>query len=259
MRKCKAGTTRRMSLCSITNLSLLLCVRCQILDAINARDVCYSRTAIVDFFLWFYQADVVSGLLSSRSYARVPSIVMTSLNIISRLETEVQCRGSPAYLAVASPTRLISVPISISFLSDLLTNLYDEVDSQAIWVKNLVSDQLSFNQMLRSEVDIAFFDPSNIDPDRYQAAVDGGEYLILPTYLTAFTWNYNAQITPTVNIASHTLRLDMHSLGLVWFAGITVIRATHCTRVREKIHSTLLRCSPHDVALCMLQCAELER
>jgi len=46
------------------------------------------------------------------------------LNVIPRLQTEVLCRGSPAYQAVASPVRLMSVAQSVYFVTNLLSTVY---------------------------------------------------------------------------------------------------------------------------------------
>lgn len=167
--------------------------------------------------------------------------------VISRLQTEVLCRGSPAYQVVASPTRLISVAQSVYFVSNMLSTLYVD-PSGANWDVTAIADQIAMEQMTKSaadtthspqltnnthscltqsvlyqlcvcvsgEVDIAVFVPENVDQAMLQLVKDSGEYLILPAYLVANDWMYNNEIAAGVNIAGHALRMDVQTIGLIW-------------------------------------------
>ena len=193
-----------------------------LVDTVNTLATCRARAALVDFWLWYYQSSVVSGLLSNRHYARVPDVVMTSLNIIENVETQIMCRGNSAYTAVAVTTRIMSVPSSVSFIAGLLTPLFTSMDSKATWSANTVTDQLAFNQLVNGEIDIGFYNPLNVDQSLYNEAADSGDYLILPTFIYANTWVYNTQITSTVNIASYTLRLDLGLVTRIFYSCIIV-------------------------------------
>ena len=238
-----------------------------VLDSVNSPSTCHARTAIVDFWLWYYQSDIASNLIATRQYARVPDIVMTSLNIISNIQSNVLCRGVPAYTATTTPTRTMSVPSSISFLAGLLTPLYTDPNSLAIWTTTETTDQLAFDQLVSAEINIAFFDPANVDASRLQEARDSGDFLLLPTFLYAKSWMYNPQITPTVNIASYTLRLDLHTISNIFFSCILVrhARTLHSHHARAHTHAVagLLSLLSHcaGVLCCWLSClfAALER
>ena len=193
-----------------------------LIDTVNTASTCSARQAVVDFWLWFYQSSVVSSLITTRQYARVPDIVMSSLSILSAIETNILCRGSSAYTATVTPARALSVPSSVAFLTQLITPLYTDPQSSAVWSATEVTDQLAFDQLVNAEVDIAMFDPNNVDAGMLQEARDSGDYLILPTFMYAMSWMYNPQITSTVNIASQTLRLDFHTIGMIFFSCITV-------------------------------------
>ena len=159
-----------------------------LIDQVNSRSTCHARSAIVDFWLWFYQSDIVSGLVETRQYARVPDIVMTSLNVINRLETEVLCRGSPAYQAAASPIRLRSVPPSVTFTCTLFSHIYVDPDSVVTWEVTTLPDQVIFDQMENAEIDIGVIIPENVDSVALTAARSSGDYAFVPVYIVAYTF-----------------------------------------------------------------------
>ena len=198
-----------------------------LIDTVDTASTCHARQAVVNFWLWFYQSSVVTNLLETRQYARVPDIVMSSLSIIDNLETQVMCRGSTAYAAAVTPARALSVPSSVSFSTQLITPLYTDSNSVSVWTATEVTDQLAFDQLVNAEVDIAMFDPNIVDADKLQEARDSGDFLILPTYMYAMSWLYNPQITSTVNIASYTVRLDSRTLAMIVQQCITVSPSTH--------------------------------
>ena len=193
-----------------------------LIDTVNTASTCSARQAVVDFWLWFYQSTVVSSLITTRQYARVPDIVMSSLNVLAGLETGILCRGSAAYTATITPARALSVPSSVSFLSQLITPLFVDPESVSVWSATEVTDQLAFDQLVNAEVDIAMFDPNIVDATRLQEARDSGDFLILPTFMYAMSWTYNPQITSTVNIASYMLRLDFRTIAMIILSCITV-------------------------------------
>ena len=188
-----------------------------LVDYVNSRSTCHARAAIVNFWLWFYQSDIVSGLVETRQYARVPDIVMTSLNVIDRLETEVLCRGSPAYQAAASPIRLRSVPPSVTFTCTLFSHIYVDPDSTVTWQVTTLPDQVIFDQLTNAEIDIGVIIPENVDSVALTAARASGEFALVPVYIVAYTFMYNYQLTETVNIQGYTLRLDVRTMGLIWY------------------------------------------
>ena len=244
----------------ITSMSYLL------LDTVNSVSTCRAREAVVNFWLWFYQSDTVTNLLATRDYARVPDIVMTSLNVINNIESEILCRGAAAYEASATSTRTISVPSSVSFITNLLTPLYTNQDGTAsttTWSTTTVTDQLAFSQLVNAEIDIAFFNPNNVDATMLQAARDSGEFLIIPTFLHALSWMYNPQITSTVNIASYTLRLDVGIIAKILYSCIIVSNSLS-TCVEQSTHVRIV-CAAHNDCkcshdrCCVWLCAVLER
>ena len=62
------------------------------------------------------------------------------------------------------------------------------------------------------------FVPDNVDQNTLQRARDSGDFLFFPTYLAAYTWMLNPTIAPGVDIAGQKLRLDLHTIGLIWYA-----------------------------------------
>ena len=201
----------------------ITCMSYLLMDTVNSVSTCHARETVVDFWLWYYQSDIVTSLLDTRAYARVPDIVMSSLNVIDDLQSQIMCRGAAAYQATIATTRTISVPSSVSFITNLLAPLYVDSDgSGTTWTATTVVDQLAFNQLVNAEIDIALFDPYNVDAGRLQEAQDSGNFFIIPTFLYAVSWFYNPQITSTVNIASYTVRFDVAVLTKILLSCIIV-------------------------------------
>lgn len=265
----------------ITSMSYLL------MDTVNSLSTCAARQAVVSFWLWFYQSDIATNLLDTREYARVPDIVMTSLNIIPNLESQIQCRGVTAYQATEATTRTISVPTSVSFITNLLTPQYTA--SAVTWSTNTVADQLAFKQLVNAEIDIAFFDPENVNAELLQEVRDSGDFLIIPTFmyaksqnarlspashsaaaicapsspLTLFRsastvstvgWMYNPQITSTVNIAAYTLRLDLDTITRILFSCVIVSRSHQLSNIGYLAHGSTIRGS-HTLSFTLSVCS----
>ena len=72
------------------------------------------------------------------------------LNVINRLQTEVICRGTPAYQAVASPIRLLSVAQSVYFVTNLLTTMYVDPTGASSWEVTAIADQIALDQLTKS-------------------------------------------------------------------------------------------------------------
>jgi len=70
-----------------------------------------------------------------------------------------------------------------------------------------------------SEVDIAIVVLENVDKTTLQHVRDSEDFLLLPTYLAANTWMFNPRIAAGITLlAGQTVRLDLHTLGLIWYA-----------------------------------------
>jgi phosphate transport system substrate-binding protein len=194
----------------ITMMSFLL------IDTQYSRSTCHFRQAVVNFWLWFYTSSVAAGLMANRAYAPVPFIVLTQLDVVNHLQVEVMCRGSAALPATATTTRIMGAP-SVSFLSSLFASLYLAVQSDIEWTVQSETDQVTLQQLVDAEIDLAFVNPNNVDAALLQAVIDSPDFLLLPTYLTAPVFAYNPQLTDTVSIAAYTLTLDLGTIGKIMY------------------------------------------
>ena len=183
-----------------------------LIDAVNSRSTCHSRSAIVNFWLWFYQSDIVSGLVETRQYARVPDIVMTSLDVINRLETEIQCRGSPAYQAVASPIRLRSVPPSVTFTCTLFSHIYVDPDSTVTWIVTTLPDQVIFDQIRNAEIDIGVIIPENVDSTALATVRASDEFALVPVYIVAYALMVSIQPQQRIMKRAHYCKRDLETV-----------------------------------------------
>ena len=170
----------------------IVCPSYVMIDVVNSRSTCHARQATVNFWLWFYQSTTVSGLLSTRGIAGVPDVVMTQNNVISRLQTEVLCRGAPAYEPVPSAIRLRSVVPSVTFTCTLFSHIYEDPNGIVTWVVSTYPDQIIFDQLTNAEVDIGVFSPSNLDADKLALAQHSGDFALIPLYIGAHTMMVSA-------------------------------------------------------------------
>ena len=193
----------------ITMMSFLL------IDLDNSRSTCHVRAAAVQFWVWYYSSAIAAGLLATREYAPVPSIVLTQLDVVHQLSTAVTCRGEVALPTTTTTTRFIGAPVSVSFLSTLFATLYASQDSSVVWEVQQNSDALILQQIIDAEVDVAFVDPANVDPGLMQAVVDAPDFLVLPAYLTAVAYIYNPALTSNISITGYNLTLDMATIILI--------------------------------------------
>ena len=190
-----------------------------LIDTQLSRSTCRVREAAVQFWLWFFTSSVTTGLLASRQYAPVPSIVLSQLDVIGQLQTAVFCRGAPALPAVVTTTRIMGAP-SVGFLSSLLCNLYLAVEPQVLWTVQTNGDDVTLQQLVDSEIDLAFIDPGNVEAGFLQAVIDSPDFLLLPTYLIAPAVAYNPQITSSLSIAGYSLTLDTATVGMMLYGCI---------------------------------------
>ena len=218
----RARTTSLMDLTDATGTSVWpICIMSFLLiDTSFSRSTCHVRAAVVEFWTWFYTSSVAAGLLASRQYASVPAIMLTQLSVMQALSSVIQCRGAVALPAIPSTTRVMGAPISIAFLATLFANSYQSEDASIVWEVQQNTDQVITEQLVNSEVDIAFVNFNNIDPELYAAVMADPSYLVMPTFLLADAVAYNPQITANVSLAGHTLTLDMRTIGMIQYSCI---------------------------------------
>ena len=130
-----------------------------LVDMTNSRGTCHQRAAVVAFWTWYYTSSVPAGLLAQRGYASIPSFLHTQLDPVATLQTQLMCRGSPAYSATMASTRTFGVSDGGKFLISLFSQAYLTVDSAVRWQQLTSSDELAMDQLINAEVDVAFFMP----------------------------------------------------------------------------------------------------
>ena len=198
----------------LTVMSFLL------IDTAISRSTCHVRAAVVEFWQWFYSSDVATALLATRVYAPVPSIVLTQFNVLEQLSNNILCRGAVAVSGTSTTSRYMAAPIAVSFLSTLFSNLYASQDDSVMWEVQTNTDQLILQQMVRAELDLAFIDPSNIDPVLMWQVMTDSDFLILPAYLTAVVYGVNPSLTSSISIGTNSFTLDWPTLAQVFFGCI---------------------------------------
>ena len=175
-----------------------------LIDTVTSRSTCHVRQAVVEFLLWLYTSSVVTTIIEARQYAPVPSVVLSHLDVVSDLTNNVYCRGNTALPLIETNTRLIGAPISLSFLLNLLSSVYQDSLSTTTttWEVQQASDQVVLEQMVNAEVDVALINPYNVDAMMLATIEADPMYLILPMFLTGVTVVFNPQLNSSVHVAS---------------------------------------------------------
>ena len=191
-----------------------------LIDTQYSPTICHVRAAVVQFWLWYYSSSVVTSILASRQYAPIPSIVLSEFNVMEDLQTQVSCRGTVALPITTTQTRIMGTP-SMTFVNGLLADLYQGVDSSVLWTVENNSDEVTLQQLVNAEIDIAFINPDNVDANLLNAVVASPDFLLFPTYLIGPSFVYNPQITANVSIAGFQVTMTLSTIGLLMFGCIT--------------------------------------
>ena len=199
-----------------------------LMDVVTARTTCTARAAVVDFWTWFYTSETVSGILSTGVQPLPPAALFNYGDAVKQMQTQVMCRGSTA-VSTAVTSRVMSVSATSLTLAQLLSSAYASVSPDVDWSVQQNTDQLVLEQLVAAEADIGFFVVENVDPSLYAAAVASGDYLLLPAYLTAFSWVYNTEISaqPSLVIPSGSLSLDMRTMSMIYYSCILYWNDSH--------------------------------
>ena len=191
------------------------------IDLEYSRTTCAAREAMVQFWLNFYQSSVVASLLDTREYAALPSIVMQQFDLIERLSDDVMCRGDVALPIVASSVRWLAGPSRVTFLVQLLADLYGNVDTTFSLSYMETSSDVAVQQFLNAEVQVAYFVPSEVSAGALAAVGDAAVNLVLPTFLVSLVVTFNPELAAGVNVGSNIVVLRVDELAAIFVRNIT--------------------------------------
>lgn len=221
--KDRSKSTDAMDLTDATGSSAwpLTMVSFFLLDTIQSRSTCRLRQSTLEFLLWFYTSDTVNSLLSSRQHSMVPDIVLSQLDVINQLKSDIYCRGNLALPVAITNTRTIGTPTSVSFVTSLLTNVYSgNTDVNTKWNTQTNNDNVILRQVVNGELDIGLVNPYNLDTDYWDLVTKDSDFLLLPLFLTGVSLSFNPAITKSLNIAGYSLSLDVATIGLIFYGCI---------------------------------------
>ena len=190
-----------------------------LIDLNYSRSTCQARQQLVEFFLFCYQSGVAAMLLSARGYTVLPGLIMTQLDVISTLSTQVLCDGNAALPAQVTLLRQIGMSQTSTSLMGLLMSLYEDPDNggtqDVVWSVYPASDSVLLEKVVASELDVVLLNPDNVDSAAYQALQDSGEYWILPTFGLGVSWFTNPQLSTSINIADQPLVMTTDLFSLI--------------------------------------------
>ena len=192
-----------------------------IIDLQNTRDTCALRSEAVTFWLYVYQSSAVANIAASRQYAILPAVVLDQLKLISLLTNGVLCNGSPAIKQVTTSSTVLSLDTRFTFTATILSSIYEaNVDGATIQIRSF-SSQVAFDQFIKAETDVAIFVRSELSVSSLSDAVDSGNYLIFPAYMSALSPAFDPQLTSNVNIGSYSVVADMNIIRRILLGNIS--------------------------------------
>jgi phosphate transport system substrate-binding protein len=210
-----------------------------LIDLDRTRDTCAIREATVEFWLFIYQSPVVAELAQRRQYALIPDQVLTVFNTVQNLVSGVMCDGQQVVTNSIKEQLVISGTDRLSFLTSLLVNLYNTPTDTVNYVYMPQSSQVVWNRLINAETDVAIFYQNELDPTTTAGLQSDSDFLIMPAFLTSIAAIFNPQITPTVNIGSDTIILDISTYFRLFFGNITDWRDPAILKYNQKLAAQL--------------------
>jgi phosphate transport system substrate-binding protein len=185
------------------------------------RDTCAIRLATLNFWLFIYHSSVVIKLAQSRQYALLPQLLSDvffgGINIGSLL----LCNGVPVASGNLQQQILIGGTDRLSFLSEMLVNLYNVPTDPTQYVYSPLTSQVAWDRFQSAELDVAFFYQSDLSSATIKTLRSSSQFLVIPTFLTSVAPIFNPQITPNVNLGSYSIIIDLGTYFRMLFSNIT--------------------------------------
>ena len=192
-----------------------------LIDLDRTRDTCSIRTATVEFWLFIYQSSVVAELAQRRQYTLIPDQVLTVFNTVQNLISGVMCQGQQVVTSTVKEQLVIGGTDRLSFLTSLLVSLYNTPTDTVSYVYMPQRSQVVWNRLINAEIDVAIFYQNELDSATTADLQSNLDFLVMPAFLTSIAAIFNPQITPTVNIGSDTIILDISTYFRLLFVNIT--------------------------------------
>ena len=182
-----------------------------LIDRETSRDTCAIRQATVEYWLYIYQSSDIPQLAQARGYSLLPDLLLEVYGIINDLETQILCEGQVVVTTSISQMITIGGTNHLSFLTNMLVNLYDQGTYSATSINYEylpLTSQVAWDKLSNAELDVAIFYQNELSSAALETQQSTSDFLIIPMFLTSITFLFNPQITPNLNIGSESLTLD---------------------------------------------------
>ena len=232
-----------------------------LIDLTNSRGTCHQRTAVVEFWSWFYTSSVPAGLLASRQYATIPAFLYSQLDPVSALQTTVHCRGHLVGTVVSATARRLSTSTGAQFISSLLANAYRSVDDSVSWQTEVNDDELVMDQVINAETDIGFFIPGQREICSYCLCAGSRrphrtDCVRACCACSVFCWLVNRERRPIALAAGIELERVSYPSHLPHCSRV-VVRTQFAQDVSRWLQSLPHAALPHSVHRALLCCVRL--
>ena len=199
-----------------------------LVDLAYSRTTCAARSALAEFLLWLYSGATAARILAANLIFPLPDVVVQQMQIVSRLSSQLMCRGQPAVVVATVNYLQVSGDSRLSVFSSLLAEEYNlavngQLTATDAFTLSFQSNpgSLAFDQMQFNEVAMSLFFTEDISPSLLQSVRASGAFSIVPLFLVTVVPITNQQISPLVSLGSAQLNLTFALLLSIWTAQLS--------------------------------------
>jgi ABC-type phosphate transport system substrate-binding protein len=186
------------------------------------RSTCAIKTAMVEFWQWWYTSQTASDMATSLSFVIPPAQIRESHGIDSTLSISMFCRDS-----LVAPTQRTEQSLGIgtsiaNSLYALYPIVYNNLDSTngTIDYQEATSDN-ALQSLIYNEVDFATTCQFVMSPEPLLEALDSGEVMQFPLFSSRYQIIYSLPTLKSAKRATNELILDWAVLSDIFSGVIT--------------------------------------
>jgi len=180
-------------------------------DRTGALTTCSNKKLMLQFLLFFYSSPVVSAIGQSLRMAPFPGVLVSTLRLAERLETELTCLEQPMYSSSSKKGIAAINPLAASVV-DLFSNFYSSVDLTVRYSQQALDESLAVSRVAMGENALALVNVAALTDDDV-SLIAAGNVALLPAYHVGIVPIFNLPLVLTQFAAlPSTADLDLPAL-----------------------------------------------
>ena len=212
-----------------------------LMDNINSPRGCAARTAVVDFWVWYYDnyRTGTQPMLSHWGLAPTPALIVEEEQLDTQLLSSILCNGTQA--GTPSPTTQLSLygPSRLSFLFDASNEFFNSGSDDLHFEYVSTTSLAAFTTAQQTLALAAVYKDDILVTSPNYTAVDASGFYMLPSFLTSLVFVYNTMLSSTVDATNASLSIDFKAMLLMFGGNITDWYTARHTS--DALHQLLVR------------------